>query len=76
MSDITKIRHCSYLLPDPGGEVVRELCDEIEQLRSARDEARAFIVAEYNKFYDYHPWAHELRARYPWLAALAAEKEV
>lgn len=32
---ITKMRSCSYLLPDPGGEVVRECLTEIEQLRSA-----------------------------------------
>jgi hypothetical protein len=38
MSEITnerlkKIRICSHLLPDPGGEVVRELLDEIERLK-------------------------------------------
>lgn len=27
-------RKCSYLLPDPGGEVVRELLDEIDKLRT------------------------------------------
>lgn len=31
--DTKKIRKCSYLLPDPGGEVVRELLDEIERLQ-------------------------------------------
>ena len=30
MRDYVKMRKCSYLLPDPGGEVVRELLDEIE----------------------------------------------
>lgn len=30
---ITKMRTCSHLLPDPGGEVVRECLDEIELLR-------------------------------------------
>ena len=28
-----KMRACSVLLPDPGGEVVRECLDEIERLR-------------------------------------------
>jgi hypothetical protein len=31
---IAKMRTCSHLLPDPGGEVVRECLDEIERLRS------------------------------------------
>lgn len=34
MVDTNKIRTCSYLLPDPGGEVVRGLLDEIERLRA------------------------------------------
>ena len=33
MSDIGKIRAASFLLPDPGGPVVRELCEEIKQLQ-------------------------------------------
>jgi hypothetical protein len=33
--DTKKMRKCSHLLPDPGGEVVRECLDEIERLRSA-----------------------------------------
>lgn len=31
--DVDRIRRCSHLLPDPGGEVVRELCDEVVRLR-------------------------------------------
>jgi len=31
--DTKKMRICSHLLPDPGGEVVRECLDEIERLR-------------------------------------------
>lgn len=31
--DTNKIRSCSPLLPEPAPEVVRELCDEIDQLR-------------------------------------------
>ncbi len=31
--DTKKMRACSSLLPDPGGEVVRECLDEIERLR-------------------------------------------
>ena len=30
---LNKMRTASYLLPDPGGEVARELIDEIESLR-------------------------------------------
>ena len=33
--DTKKMRACSALLPDPGGEVVRECLDEIERLRTA-----------------------------------------
>lgn len=33
MIDTKKMRACSVLLPDPGGEVVRECLDEIERLR-------------------------------------------
>jgi len=29
--DTVKMRTCSHLLPDPGGEVVRELLDEVER---------------------------------------------
>ena len=31
---IRLMRGASYLLPDPGGEVVRELLDEIERLQA------------------------------------------
>ena len=31
---IKLMRGASYLLPDPGGEVVRELLDEIERLQA------------------------------------------
>jgi hypothetical protein len=32
MLDTKKMRACSYLLPDPGGEVVRECLYEVERL--------------------------------------------
>jgi hypothetical protein len=32
MMDTKKMRECSSLLPDPGGEVVRKCLDEIERL--------------------------------------------
>jgi len=32
--DTVKMRTCSHLLPDPGGEVVRELLDEVERLHA------------------------------------------
>lgn len=35
--DIERQRRASYLLPDPGGEVVRGLLDEIERLRRFED---------------------------------------
>ena len=34
--DYRRIRGASYLLPDPGGEVVRELLDELERLCKQR----------------------------------------
>ena len=33
MSDLQRKRSCSYLLPDPGGGVVRDLIDELEAER-------------------------------------------
>ena len=32
--DTARIRACAPLLPDPGPEVVRDLCDEIDRLRA------------------------------------------
>lgn len=44
MSDYIKMRKCSYLLPDPGGEVVRELLDDIKaqqvEIGRLRDQVR------------------------------------
>ena len=37
MIDTQKIRKCSYLLPDPGGKVVRELLAEVERLKAIVD---------------------------------------
>ena len=34
--DIDWIRSCSHLLPEPGPEVVQELCDEIGRLRAEK----------------------------------------
>ena len=33
--DVSRMRMVSYLLPDPGGEVVRACLDEIERLNTA-----------------------------------------
>ena len=41
--DTKKMRACSPLLPDPGGEVVRECLDEIERLREALRHAAAAL---------------------------------
>lgn len=41
---------------------------EIEQLRQ-------FIRNEYNQFETYHPYAHELRKKFPWLAEATEVKE-
>jgi len=35
--NVGKIRKCSYLLPAPGGDVVRDLLDEIERLQAELD---------------------------------------
>ena len=37
---INKMKTCSYLLPEPAGEVVRECLDEIERLRAILDDCR------------------------------------
>tara|TARA_B100000809_G_C14650426_1_gene355747 strand:+ start:29 stop:436 length:408 start_codon:yes stop_codon:yes gene_type:complete len=37
------IRQASYLLPDPGGEVVRELLDKIQTLTADRHQLMTFI---------------------------------
>lgn len=36
--NLNNMRSASYLLPDPGGEVVRTLIHEIDRLRAAIDE--------------------------------------
>lgn len=41
MSDHEKMRAASYLLPDPGGEVVRGLLDEIADLQASLSQAKA-----------------------------------
>jgi hypothetical protein len=38
-----KMRRASYLLPDPGGEVVRDALDAITILRSENDNLRAEV---------------------------------
>jgi len=35
--DLSKMRDASYLLPPPGGEVVRELLDEIQAWQKAAE---------------------------------------
>ena len=40
---------------------------EIDRLRAERAEARSFIRSTYDQFEKHHPYAHELRTRYPWL---------
>ena len=37
---LKKMRMCSLLLPDPGGEVVRELLDEVERLQEVVQQCR------------------------------------
>lgn len=44
MLDTKKMRTASHLLPDPGGEVVRELLDEVERLTKELHEARAWTL--------------------------------
>jgi hypothetical protein len=31
--DTKRLKTCSYLLPDPGGEVIRQCLEEIDRLR-------------------------------------------
>lgn len=33
-SEISKIKNCSHLLPDPGGAVVREVIEELDRTRA------------------------------------------
>ena len=42
--DINRMLNCSYLLPDPGGEVVRQCIDEINRLKAI--EARHAALRE------------------------------
>lgn len=42
--DTNRWRACAPLLPDGGCEAVRQLCDEIDRLRTRRDELLATIV--------------------------------
>ncbi len=47
--DLNRMRIASHLLPDPGGEVVRELADEIEQQQegnAAMKEGVAIRIAD------------------------------
>jgi len=39
----TRMRSASCLLPDPGGEVVRELLDDVERITKQRDELLAAL---------------------------------
>ena len=45
MKDYAKMRTASYLLPDPSGEVVRELLDVIEHLTDTTPERRERVAA-------------------------------
>lgn len=46
-----------------------KLVAEIDRLTADRDTLRDFVREGYSKFRAYHPYAHELRARFPWLMA-------
>jgi len=48
MKDLEKIRVCSHLLPDPGGEVVRDLLEEINRLRDDMETAWGIIANAYH----------------------------
>lgn len=47
-----------------------------DTLRKELDEARAFIIADYNRYHSYHPYARELLSRYPWLVEQKEENKV
>jgi hypothetical protein len=53
-----RMRACSYLLPDPGGEVVRKLLDKVEELENEKTElVTALNVIQESLFIDdYGDW--------------------
>jgi hypothetical protein len=54
-------------------QIILEQQATISRLERELAEAREFVVADYNSYPAYNPYAHELRRLYPWLEALAAE---
>jgi len=69
MLDTRKMRTCSYLLPDPGGEVVRECLDEIDHQRSQPLTFAAFREANLSR----HPAGIESWSASNWIAAIVGE---
>jgi len=68
---------CDRLEIDPSSPldpVVSRVISERDKL-AHENKRRAFIVADYNRYDANHPYAHELRARYPWLVELVRQTE-
>lgn len=42
---LNKMWNCSPLLPDPGGEVVRELITEVRRLQEAANEREQLVIS-------------------------------
>jgi DNA integrity scanning protein DisA with diadenylate cyclase activity len=57
-----------------GAEIISESL-QVGCLKKELDEARAFIIADYNRYFPYHPYARELLSRYPWLVEQKEENE-
>lgn len=66
---LNKIRAAAYLLPDPGGEVVRELVGEIEKLQSEFDTCAGTLMEWFGKAQDRNGEIRRLRL------AISCQKE-
>jgi hypothetical protein len=53
---LSNMRSSSHLLPDPGGEVVRSLLDEIERLQAISDAAELFCAVPPDDMADSMPF--------------------
>lgn len=47
---------------------------DLERAKAEIEQLRKHIQAEYDRFHAHHPYAHELRKKYPWVAAAKAGK--
>ncbi len=52
-----------------------EVNERVAVLRAERDELRNAVRLDYSQYEPHHPYAVELRDRYPWLVAEAAKEK-